>query len=197
MAIYFYLFDKLVTFPGLVEMILRQDVLCFSAAHSPLVTWAICPRVSPSLGCVGPSVVVAEYCGQSAMHYWPFVWLAASPCLFVEAAICWKTRLAHDAAGCRSLGVLGLVLAHWWAELGFKVGGCGVGGPGYSFGLLLGGTSCWHGWLCGVPKLAGLLVSRAGSWAMGLNVYQSWCWLAKGHGLSVSSSCSYLSKISS
>ena len=54
--------------------------------------------------------------------------------VFCEAAVCWQPD--------SSLGVLGLVLAHWWAELGSKVGGCGVRGPGYSFGLLLGGTSC-------------------------------------------------------
>ena len=99
---------------------------------------------------MGPSVVVVEYCGQSGMHYWPFVWLAASPCFFVEAAVCWKTRLAHDAAGCRSLGVLGLVLAHWWAELGFKVGGCGVGAAGWD--LLLTWLAVWcpkAGWPAG------------------------------------------------
>ena len=68
--------------------------------------------------------------------------------------------------------------------MGSKVGGCRVGGPGYSFRLLLGGASCWHGWLWGVPKLAGLLVSRAGSWATGLSVSQSWCWPASEHGIS-------------
>ena len=63
---------------------------------------------------MGPSVMMAEYCGQSGVHYWPFVWLAASPSFFfffVEAAVCWQTRLAHDAAGCRSLGSPGAIVS--------------------------------------------------------------------------------------
>lgn len=56
-------------------------------------------------------------------------------------------------------GVPGLVLAHWWAELGFGVGGYRIKVPGSSVGLLVNRTSQFLSWL------------TAGS-----QVFQSWCW---------------------
>ena len=35
-----------------------RDVLCTPAAHSPLVTRAICSRDAPYVGCKDPSVVM-------------------------------------------------------------------------------------------------------------------------------------------
>ena len=48
----------------------------------------------------------------------------------------------HKVAGCRTLGALGLLLTHWWAELVSEVGGCGASVPGSSVSLLVGGDSC-------------------------------------------------------
>ena len=33
-------------------------------------------------------------------------------------------RLYHEAASCRPLGVPGLMLAHWWVEVGLRISGC-------------------------------------------------------------------------
>ena len=60
-----------------------------------------------------------------------------------------------------SLVVPGLVLAHFWVELGSGVGGCGFGGSGTSASLLVGRLifdTAGCGIQC-IPKL----VSGAGS----------------------------------
>lgn len=54
----------------------------------------------------------------------------------------------QEATGCKYHGLQGLLLVHWWAELGFWVGGCGARSSGSSIHLLLG-VGVW-----GVSKLA-------------------------------------------
>ena len=54
--------------------------------------------------------------------------------------------LGHKVDGCGAWGILGLVLDHWWVELGFGMGGCGVRLAGLSDGLWVGGS---------VPDMAG------------------------------------------
>ena len=60
----------------------------------------------------------------------------AGPCpvgcqglLCAEAASHWLIGLGQEEVGCRNLGDLGLLLAHWWVEPGSGVGGCGAGVP--------------------------------------------------------------------
>ena len=98
------------------------------------------------------------------------MWLAhtpvscqALPC--VEDAGHWWAGLGHEAADC-GLVVLGLVLAHWWLELGSGVGTV-LGSSRYSVGLQVGGASSRHSWLQGLgcPKACvGPLVRGARSW---------------------------------
>ena len=56
----------------------------------------------------------------------------------VEAISCWWIGTGYEGAGCGAPGVLGLVLAHGWAELYSRVGGCIAGSPGSIVGLLVG-----------------------------------------------------------
>lgn len=63
----------------------------------------------------------------------------------MEAAGCWLVGLGHEAAGCRTPGVLRLVLAHWWAELS-----SGVMVVGSRFPDLM--LACW--WVELVPDMA-------------------------------------------
>ena len=60
-------------------------------------------------------------------------------------------------AGCRAPGFLGLVLAHWSAEPGPEVFGCGAKDPRASVGLLVGGDGFLYGWLwsLGCPRAGG------------------------------------------
>ena len=37
----------------------------------------------------------------------------------------WLVGPCHKATGCGDLGVKGLVLAHWWADMDSLLGGCG------------------------------------------------------------------------
>ena len=92
------------------------DVPCITAVHSPLVTRTICYKGALYVGCMVPScgrlTTVGSLVGldnrQSS--------LLPAPAL-CEAVGHWLSGLGHEAAGCRSEGVMGLVLIHWWAEL--------------------------------------------------------------------------------
>ena len=53
----------------------------------------------------------------------------------MESPGSWWGGLDHKAAGCRAQRVMGLVLAHRWAESGSVVGGCAAKGPRYSVSL--------------------------------------------------------------
>ena len=67
------------------------------------------------------------------------VWLFVRSCLVqrLPAAGGWSWVRKWQAAEPR---VSGLVLAHWWAELGSGMNGCRAGGPQSSVGLLLWGV---------------------------------------------------------
>ena len=82
---------------------------------------------------------------------WTEVWWTwLSPCPpshqalpFVEAAGRWLEGPDHQVAGCVLpwLGVVPeLVLAHWWAEVGSEMGGCGAGLLKSGFSLLVSGV---------------------------------------------------------
>lgn len=75
----------------------------------------------------------------------------------METASLWLVGPGHKMAGCGALVVEGLMLAHWQAELGSEVGGCG---PNF-LDLAL---ACW--WVGPAPS--GL--------AVGSTLPHSWCW---------------------
>ena len=74
---------RLVTFSDLGEMPFIGDTLCVPAAHCSLNTWAVCFRGSLYEGCVGPSVVGANYVGGliAWLPPWSMAQLVAKPCL--------------------------------------------------------------------------------------------------------------------
>lgn len=78
----------------------------------------------------------------------------------------WRTLRAvgcqgRKIAGCKTLGVPGLVLAHWWEELGSGMSDHRAGVPRSNAGLLAGGVDFWSGRLRSAKYLA------AGGWSSG------------------------------
>ena len=131
-------------------------VLWVPAAHSLLGTRASCSRGAFYVGCVDPSIVVADYCGQSGRHSWTLVQWAARPSLVWRLLTAgwwagsqgsqllnprlgqgaapgvvlarWWVGLDHGAAGWRVQGISAPVLACWW--VGPRPRGLGLQGPG-------------------------------------------------------------------
>ena len=60
----FYVYGILVAFPNLGGAVSLGEFLCIPAAHSLLVTGAICSSDALGVGCVGPSVLVGDYYGD-------------------------------------------------------------------------------------------------------------------------------------
>lgn len=94
-------------------------MLCVSQQHTPLS--------SPELYALGMPTELAVWslCGRltgtgslvSLIGPW-LSWLQALTS--AEATGCLLRGLGHAVSGCGTLGVLGLVLAHWSAELGSR-----------------------------------------------------------------------------
>lgn len=67
----------------------------------------------------------------------------------------------HKRAGCKTLGVPGLALAHWREGLGSGMSDHRAGVPRSNIGLLVGGVDFWGGWLRSPKYLT------AGGWSSG------------------------------
>lgn len=62
----------------------------------------------------------ADWYGQSSKLDWPLAELVAGPDFCRGYRGCSLLGLGHAVSGCGTPGVLGLVLAHWSAELGSR-----------------------------------------------------------------------------
>ena len=76
-----YVSGRLVIFLRLGDVAFCRKCLWVPAAHSLLVTRATCSRGAFYVGCVDPSVVAADYRGQSGRHGWTLIQWAARPSL--------------------------------------------------------------------------------------------------------------------
>ena len=148
-CLYFYISGKLFMFPDLGEGPSAEDILCAPAAHSPLITQAICSRGSPiravwvlllwwgdyvgSLwGCLLSSLIDCQAlpCGGC----WPlFVgtgsWVGSLQNPRCPWGYCWLTGgQSQSSEDSRA------VACHWW----------GKPGPGVSARLLAGIAVSWN-----------------------------------------------------
>ena len=114
LVLYFSIFDMLVTFPELGEMVLsRSHLMCFCRGLLSLFTRAIYSRGSSVKGCIGLFVVASWLFRPSGRLVWLPVWLVARLCLvWTLLATVWQglvmRRLTAEARG-----ALGLVLVRW------------------------------------------------------------------------------------